>query len=65
MFIFFIIIALPEKIEETARYSKSNKAAEPIAEWKEDVVSTVVSLLLFINNPSSLIIYPLIFSGEA
>ncbi|KZR98353.1 Uncharacterized protein APZ42_006271, partial [Daphnia magna] len=37
----FIIIALPEKIEETAKSSKANKAAEPIAEWKDEVVSKV------------------------
>ncbi|KAK4017833.1 hypothetical protein OUZ56_033679 [Daphnia magna] len=36
---------LPEKIEETARSSKTNKAAEPIAEWKDEVISTVVSKL--------------------
>jgi hypothetical protein len=48
---------LPEKIEETARSSKSNKASEPIADWKDEVISTVLSLLLFIFNPSTLIIY--------
>ncbi|KZS02084.1 Uncharacterized protein APZ42_001017, partial [Daphnia magna] len=37
---------LPENIEETARSSKANKAAEPIAEWKDEVISTVAKLNL-------------------
>ncbi|KAK4003861.1 hypothetical protein OUZ56_005612 [Daphnia magna] len=42
----FLQTTLPEKIEETARSSKSNKAAEPIAEWNDEVISTVAKLNL-------------------